>query len=233
MSVAATSPSLASVAVLESLTDWVTSVVEALGYVGVAALVALESVFPPIPSEVILPLAGFVAGRGDASVVGMVVAATVGSLVGAWLLYGLSAWIGPDRLHAFVRRYGRWFGVKSQDLARAEAWFDRNRTWAVLVGRCVPLIRSLVSVPAGFRRMPLVPFSVLTVLGSAAWNSALVVAGAVLGERWHRVGDVMGLVQGVVIVALAGLAVFVLWRRVIRPRLRPDGPAPGGPGDTG
>ena len=140
---------------LDGIVDWVAQVVETLGYLGVAVLVAVENVFPPIPSEVILPLSGFVAGRGDASLPGMILASTLGSLVGAWILYGISAAIGHDRLHLFLVQYGRWFGVKEQDLERAEQWFDRRSGTAVLLGRCVPLIRSLVSIPAGFRRMDL------------------------------------------------------------------------------
>lgn len=217
---------------LDSLTSFVTDLVESLGYVGVAFLVALENIFPPIPSEVVLPLAGFVAGRGDASLVGMILAATVGSVVGAWALYGIAAAIGQVRLHRFVARYGRWFGVKEADLVRAEDWFDRRSTVAVLLGRCVPLIRSIVSIPAGFRRMPAVRFTVLTALGSAVWNTALMVAGAILGDRWERVGDVVGLLQGVVVVAIVGLVGWFAWKRFIQPRLarRGDLPRPD-PGD--
>lgn len=214
---------------LDGLTDWVTDVVNTLGYPGVALLVALESVFPPIPSEVVLPLAGFVAGRGDANVAGMVAAATLGSAVGAWVLYGLSAAIGPDRLHAFTLRRGRWFGVKGEDLDRAELWFDRRADTAVLLGRCVPLIRSLVSVPAGFRRMPFVRFTVLTILGSLVWNTALIGAGAALGDQWTEVGDVVGLLQAVVIVLIVVGLGRLLWRRVLRPQLRSGGHLP--PGD--
>ncbi|MEZ5239324.1 MAG: DedA family protein [Microthrixaceae bacterium] len=203
----------------EGVVDWVTQVVETLGYGGVAFLVALENVFPPIPSEVILPLAGFVAARGDASVVGMVLAATVGSVVGAGVLYGLSAAIGHDRLHSFVARYGRWFAVKESDLRRAEAWFDRRSGTAVLLGRCVPLIRSVVSIPAGFRRMQPLRFSVYTAIGSLIWNAALVLAGAVLGDRWRQVGDVVGLLEGLVIVLVAVGVLYFLWIRVVRPRL--------------
>lgn len=203
---------------LDGIVNWVTDVVEALGYAGVAFLVALENVFPPIPSEVVLPLAGFVAGRGDANLIGMVAAATLGSLVGAWALYGISAAIGPDRLHAFVLRYGRWFGVKERDLVRAENWFDRRSGTAVLVGRCVPLIRSVVSIPAGFRRMDPVRFTLFTLIGSLAWNSALIGAGAILGDRWKRVGDVMGLLQGAVIVAIVGAVGYFVWRQFLKPR---------------
>jgi membrane protein DedA with SNARE-associated domain len=204
---------------LEDVVGWVTDVVERLGYLGVAFLVALENVFPPIPSEVILPLAGFVAGEGRASLPGMVIAATVGSLVGAWVLYGLSAAIGPDRLHRFLARHGRWFGVKERDLVRAEEWFDRRSGTAVLIGRCVPLIRSVVSIPAGFRRMPIGRFSAYTALGSLIWNATLIGAGAILGDRWKQVGDVVGLLQGVVVVVIAGALLLFLWRRWVSPRL--------------
>lgn len=229
---------------LDNIVEWVTTVVETLGYVGVAFLVALENVFPPIPSEVILPLAGFVAGEGKASLPGMVLAATIGSVIGAWILYGISAAIGPERLHQFLVRYGRWFGVKERDLIRAEDWFDRRAGTAVLIGRCVPLIRSVVSIPAGFRRMPLLRFTLYTAIGSLLWNTTLIGAGAILGERWERVGDVVGLLQGVVIVAIVGLVLFVGWRKVVLPRLpsnlRPgaddahgsSGPSPHRPDET-
>lgn len=204
----------------------VSEAVEKFGYLAVAVLVALESVFPPIPSEAVLPVGGFVAGRGDASLVGMIAAATVGSVVGAWVLYGVSAAVGPVRLHAFVARHGRWFGLQPRHLTRAETWFADRRDAAVLIGRCVPLIRSIVSVPAGFQRMPFVRFTVLSALGSLVWNTALIGAGAVLGDRWHRVGDVMGLFQGAVIVAGAAGIGFLLWQRVLRPRLAARGDLP-------
>lgn len=197
---------------LSGLTEWVADVIESLGYLGVAFLVALENLFPPIPSEVILPLAGFVAGRGDASLVGMIVAATVGSVVGAWGLYGIAAAIGPVRLRHFVVRYGRWFGVKEADVDRAEAGFDRYSTRAVLFGRCVPLVRSIISVPAGFRRMPPVRFTVYTALGSLVWNTALIGAGAALGSSWHKVGDYLALVEYVVVAAVL-IGVGMLARR--------------------
>jgi membrane protein DedA with SNARE-associated domain len=201
-----------------ALTEWVTRVVETVGYLGVALLVALESVFPPIPSEIVLPLAGFVAGQGKASLVGMIVAATAGSLVGAWVLYAIAASIGPARLHRFIERHGKWFRVTMQDVDRAEGWFDRHEAAAVLVCRCVPLVRSLVSIPAGFRRMSLVRFSVYTVLGSLVWNTGLVSAGFVLGDRWEKVGDYMGIVQAVFAIAVAAAVAWFLWRRVVKPR---------------
>jgi membrane protein DedA with SNARE-associated domain len=208
------------------MTEWVTDIVDRLGYVGVAFLVALESLFPPIPSELILPLAGFVAGQGDANFLGMVLAATAGSLVGAWILYGISAAIGPERLHRFVVRYGRWFGVKDTDLVRAEDWFDRRSTYAVLFGRCVPLIRSIVSVPAGFRRMPIVRFTIATVAGSLVWNFALIGGGALLGDRWEELGDYVAVFQWLVIVLIVGAIGWFVWTRLVKPKLtgrKPDG----------
>jgi membrane protein DedA with SNARE-associated domain len=210
------------------ITEWVTDVIDTLGYVGVSALVALENVFPPIPSEVVLPLAGFVAGRGDANLVGMIVAATIGSVVGAWILYGIAAAIGPARLHRFVHRYGRWFGVGSADLTKAETWFDKRATSAVLVGRCVPLVRSLVSIPAGFRRMEPVRFTVSTAVGSAVWNVALIGAGAILGDRWDEVGDYVGVLQWIVVAAVVGLVGWFAWKRLIRPRFSAAGGSPPG-----
>src|SRR5690606_22236347 len=140
---------------LERIAEWAASVVEALGPLGVAALVALENIFPPIPSEIVLPLAGFVAATGESSAVTMVIAATVGSMAGAYLLYGIAAAIGPTRLRRFVVRYERWIGVGEEDLDRTEGWFDRYANRAILICRCIPLMRSLISIPAGLRRSPL------------------------------------------------------------------------------
>jgi membrane protein DedA with SNARE-associated domain len=192
---------------LSSLATWVQDVIEQLGYLGVALLVVLENVFPPIPSEIVLPFAGFVAQRGSDSVVLMILAATVGSVIGALIMYWIAAIIGDERLHAFTRRFGKWVQIREADLTRAEEWFDRHAMSAVLVGRCVPLIRSVVSIPAGFRRMKLIPYIAYTFLGSLVWNIALVGAGAVLGENWERVEPVVATFQWIVIVViLAGIA---------------------------
>jgi membrane protein DedA with SNARE-associated domain len=193
---------------LGDLATWVQDIIERLGAVGVALLVILENVFPPIPSEIVLPFAGFVAQRGDGSVVVMIVAATVGAVIGALILYYVAALIGPVRLGVFIAKFGKWFGVKPADLTRAEQWFDRHAVAAVLLGRCVPLIRSVVSVPAGFRRMPLVPFIAYTALGSAVWNTALIGAGAVLGNQWENVEPYVAILQWLV---LAAIALFLTW----------------------
>jgi membrane protein DedA with SNARE-associated domain len=220
---------------LGDLANWVQDVINQFGYFGVALLVVIENVFPPIPSEIVLPFAGFVAQQGasavnatadaaqsDTTVIGMMIAATVGSVVGALILYFVSAAIGPERLRGFVERFGKWFGVKSSDLVRAEEWFDRRSVAAVLVGRCVPLIRSIVSIPAGFRRMKLTSFVVLTAIGSAVWNIALIGAGAVLGDQWEQVGEYVGVFQWLVIVA-----VLVLLARFVVSRLKKRRPQNG------
>ncbi|MGH2748549.1 MAG: DedA family protein [Actinomycetota bacterium] len=205
---------------LDGLVEWVTSVVETLGYGGVAFLVALENLFPPIPSEVVLPLAGFVAAGGEASMVGMIVAATIGSMVGAFVLYGIAAAVGPVRLRALVVRYGRWFGLDEADLDRTEAWFDRRANIAVLLCRWIPLIRSLISIPAGFRRMSILPFSLYTLIGSLVWNLVLIGAGYLLGERWQQVKEPLELFQTAVLVVIGVAVAWFVWRRILRPRLR-------------
>ena len=202
---------------LGDLAGWVTDVVDALGPLGVALLVVVENVFPPIPSEIVLPFAGFVAEPdGWGAVAVMVGAATVGSVAGAWILYGVAALIGDAALHRFVARAGRWFGVKVSDLDRAEQWFDRRANAAVFVGRCVPLIRSLVSIPAGFRRMEPVRFTLLTAAGSLVWNVALIGAGAALGTQWDLVQQGVGVLQWVVVAAIVAAVVrwaVEVWRR--------------------
>jgi membrane protein DedA with SNARE-associated domain len=206
--------------VLSNLADWVTSVIDALGYLGVAFLVALENVFPPIPSEIVLPFAGFVASDGDASLIGMIVAATIGSLVGALFLYGVAAWIGPDRLDRFLFRYGKWFRLTPSDVAKAEEWFDRRRNLAVLICRCIPLIRSLISIPAGFRRMPLGQFVLYTAIGSAVWNTALIGAGYLLRSRWHEVEPVLSWAQYIVVALILVAIAWYVWVKFLSPQAR-------------
>lgn len=201
--------------IVGDLTDWVVGVIDTVGYLGVALLVALESVFPPIPSEIVLPAAGFAAAEGSANVWAMVAAATVGSVLGAWGLYLAAAAIGHVRLHALTVRYGRWVGVKPHDLTRAEAWFDDHASVAVLVCRCIPLIRSLVSVPAGFRRMHPLTFTVYTTIGSLVWNAALIGAGFQLGDNWESVTAYVGVLQYVVVAVFAAGLGWWVWTRFV------------------
>jgi membrane protein DedA with SNARE-associated domain len=172
------------IADLGGLAGWVLDVIDAMGAVGVAALVALENLFPPLPSEVVLPLAGFLAGQGKLSLAAVLVAATVGSVVGALVLYWAGAALGRDRMRRIADRLPL---MDADDVDRAQGWFDRHGRSAVLVGRLVPGVRSLVSIPAGIARMPLLPFVGYTTLGSAAYNAVLVLLGHQLGSRWTSV----------------------------------------------
>ena len=193
---------------LQNIIDWVISIMEAIGSPGVGLAVFLENVFPPIPSEVILPLAGFTASQGSINVVAAFIWATVGSLTGAYFLYYLGAAIGADRL----RKIAAWMWlVKVEDVDAALAWFDKYGKVSILVGRVIPGIRSLISIPAGIDRMNPVSFGLYTLLGSSIWNAVLIYCGWVLGENWHAVEGVIDQYSKVVyvIVALALVAVFV------------------------
>jgi len=220
---------------LTDLTDWVIDVIRELSYLGVAFLVVLENLFPPIPSEVVLPFAGVVAADGDANLLLMVAVATVASVVGAWILYGIAAAVGPDRIHTFLVRYGKWFRLTNDDVAKTESFFDRHAAKAVLIGRCVPLIRSLISVPAGFRRMNFATFTLYTAIGSLVWNLVLIWAGYLLRDRWHVVEDVLGVVQYVVIAAILGFVAWFVWSRFLSPQARaaadPNAPVAAADGD--
>ncbi len=182
--------------------DWATQVIDAIGLPGVALLVALESIFPPIPSELVLLLTGFNVDTGRFGVVPAILLATVGSVVGAWALYGLGAWIRGERLERFLARVGRWIGLTADDVATGFAWFDRHGAKVVLFGRLVPVVRSVVSIPAGAERMPFWSFTLLTALGSLLWNAVWIVVGQLLGHQWERADEWHGVINNVVIAAL-------------------------------
>ena len=195
------------------VTGWVTDVVDRIGEVGVGALITLENLFPPIPSEVILPLAGYRAQAGELNVVLVWVAATVGALVGALILYALGALVGFDRLHDLAGR--RWFVVLNQkDLERGERFFERHGGKIVLLGRCVPLVRSVVSVPAGLARMPLPKFVLYTVAGSAVWNALFITAGWFLGDRYDEVERFVAPAGYAVLAAVVGWLAWSVYKNV-------------------
>lgn len=199
-------PLLASLT--DSIADWVRDVVTTSGYEGLAALILIENLFPPIPSELILPLAGFYVERGDLEFVWAVVAATIGALAGALIIYALARFGGRPLL----LRYGRILRLREADLDRADHWFDTHGAWIVFGGRLVPGARSLVSIPAGLSEMPLGRFILLTTLGSAIWNTALVGAGWALGRNYERVTNVIGPISTLVVLLLtAGVIGFLVW----------------------
>jgi membrane protein DedA with SNARE-associated domain len=194
------------------VTGWIADLIDAFGALGVALLMALENLFPPIPSELILPFAGFLVGRGELGFLSVLVASTAGSLFGALVLYALGRWGGRK----LILRYGRFLRVKEADLDRAEGWFDKYDEWVVLFGRMVPGVRSVVSIPAGMLGTPFVRFVLLTTAGSAAWNALLLGAGWYLGDNWQQIADIVGSASNVVLVLVAvvlvGAAVW-WWRR--------------------
>jgi membrane protein DedA with SNARE-associated domain len=197
--------------VSESLAAWVSGVIQSFGYAGLAFLMLAENLFPPIPSEVILPLTGFLVEQGDLTFFPALTFATAGSLAGALVLYALGRWGG----RGVILRYGGVLRLKEAELDRADRWFDRYGGLVVLFGRMVPGVRSLVSIPAGLSEMPLGRFVLLTVLGSGVWNTLLIGVGWLLGENWSRVASVVGSVSNVVLVLLAGVALVlgVWWWR--------------------
>ncbi|GAB2614327.1 DedA family protein [Kribbella endophytica] len=187
---------------------WAVHLMEQLGAPGAGIAVALENLFPPLPSEVILPLAGFAASRGDLGLINAIVFTTVGSVVGAALLYAVGAALGRDRTRALA---GKIPLVKLEDFDKAEQWFHRHGQKAVLIGRVVPVVRSLISIPAGVERMPPARFLLLTAGGSLVWNSALIVAGYFLGQNWQVVQSSVGVFQWVVVAAaVAAVTWFVV-----------------------
>jgi membrane protein DedA with SNARE-associated domain len=188
---------------------WVLDVIAAFGYVGLALLLIAENLFPPIPSEVVLPLAGFLVGRGDLGFWQALLVSTLGSVAGALILYTLGRY-GGRRL---VLRYGRFLRVDDDGLDRADGWFRRYGDWVVLFARVVPFARSVVSIPAGTMKMPAIRFTAMTALGSLAWNTLLIGAGVILGANWQRVEVWIGSYSNVV---LAGAAVAVAALLVLR-----------------
>jgi membrane protein DedA with SNARE-associated domain len=203
---------------LGGISGWAIRIMETLGAPGAGLAVALENLFPPIPSEVILPLAGFTASQGDMSLAAAIAWTTVGSVAGAVVLYWIGALIGRERVRAIAARLPL---VKVSDIDRTEAWFQRHGRKTVFLGRMVPLFRSFVSIPAGIERMPMTTFLLLTTLGSLIWNTLFVMAGYLLGEQRQVIEDYAGTYQNTVL-AVGALAVvgFVVVRLVAARRNR-------------
>ena len=217
-----------------TITDWLIMLMETIGGIGVALAIALESIFPPIPSEVILPLSGFTAARAQGQnhakcqnqcrkLPGAIIWATIGSVLGAWTLYGISRWVGLHRINLAADKIP---GVSRKDVSKANDWFTKYGTWSVLIGRVIPVVRSLISIPAGFNRMNFLHFTGWTLLGSAVWNTILVSAGYLLGDQWCSIQGALGVFEDVVIAAVIVVIVWFVVRKVrtvIRNRKSADG----------
>ncbi len=191
--------------------DWITGVVERTGYLGVALLMLAENVFPPIPSELIMPLAGFTAARGSLDIVLVVVAGTAGSLLGAVLWYYVGKWIGAEHLKRWTAAHGRWFTISPDEVDQAANWFRRHGGKAVLIGRVVPAVRTLISVPAGVAGMPLAPFLIYSAIGTVTWSGLLAGAGYLLEGQYQAVAGYVNPISNVVV---GLIALYYLYRVV-------------------
>lgn len=193
------------------MASWIESIVQTMGVLGIAFLMFLENVFPPIPSELIMPLAGYRASQGDANIVLIIVAGTIGSLAGGLFWYGIGRWIGEERLKSLADRFGRWMTVSRHDIDKADEWFDRHGHKAVLLGRLVPTVRTLISIPAGLSEMAVARFLIYSGIGTAAWTTILALLGYALGSQYERVNAWLDPVS----LAIVGLIVLIYLYRVI------------------
>jgi membrane protein DedA with SNARE-associated domain len=200
--------------------EWIAGLVEETGYLGILLLMFAENVFPPIPSELVMPLAGFAAAQGTLSLAGVILAGSAGALLGALFWYGIGRWVGCERLRRFAGRHGAWLTIAPGDVDRAQSWFRRHGWAAVFVGRIIPGIRTLISVPAGIAEMPLGIFLAFSALGTAAWTTLLAVAGYLLEERYEAVAHWLNPAANVVI---GGLVLAYLLRLLRSFRTRQAG----------
>lgn len=192
--------------------NWILDIMSQFGYIGVFLLIAFENLFPPIPSEIILTFGGFLTTQSDLTKTGVIIAATAGSVVGAIALYCIGLLLDVARLEKIVDRWGKVLRLSRKDIHRADAWFDRYGPWTVLFCRLIPLIRSLISIPAGMSNMNFVLFIVLTTIGSLIWNSVLVILGATVGDQWETIVTVMDTFSTIVYIILGiGALAVVLW----------------------
>ena len=196
--------------------DWIVEVVGKMGYAGIFLLTLLENIFPPIPSELVMPLAGYHAAQGKYGLWGAIAAGTLGSVLGTAAWYWLGNRIGERRMRDWAEQHGRWLTLDGHDIDKAAEWFHRKGVWAVFLCRMIPALRTWISLPAGFSEMPMVKFLLPTVIGTAIWTGALTTAGYWLGEQYSDIEGVLGKVSWVVIGSIAILYVYRLTTRTYR-----------------
>jgi membrane protein DedA with SNARE-associated domain len=201
------------------MSEWITNLVESTGYAGIAILMLVENLFPPIPSELIMPLAGFAAARGDLDLVPTCLAGVAGSMLGAAGWYYAGRWLGSERLKRLARRFGRWLTVTPADIDGANRWFARHGGIAVFGGRLVPAVRTLISVPAGIAAMSAPRFLLYSIGGTALWTAALGGAGYALEARFTAVASYLNPVSNVVVGLLAA---WYVWRVIAFNEPHPD-----------
>jgi membrane protein DedA with SNARE-associated domain len=208
---------------IDAIVVWCQSVISTSGYPGLALVMFLENVFPPIPSEVILPLAGSLVPAGRFTLLGVTVTGVVGSVVGAFTFYALGQLLGEDRVRELIRRYGKWLTISEKDYDTALAWFDRYGEGVIFFGRMVPIVRSLVSIPAGIAGMRIARFGLYTAIGTGLWSFLLALSGYLLGRNWPLVSAWLARYEKAVAVILA-VAVIVFLVRRLRQRNHPGLP---------
>ena len=189
--------------------QFILDIVNQWGYVGVAFLIAVENIFPPIPSEVILTFGGFLTTYTSLNVPGVIIASTVGSLIGAIILYYVGYVLNPERLAKLVNsKIGRILRLKIDDIKKAEAWFDKRGVFTVFFCRFIPIVRSLISIPAGMTKMKMPIFLLLTTIGSLIWNTVLVSLGSIAGDSWENIAGYMSEYSDITLYVL--IAIFVV-----------------------
>ncbi|WP_189242617.1 DedA family protein [Planobispora rosea] len=197
---------------VDGVAGWAISIMETLGAPGAGIAIALENLFPPLPSEVILPLAGFTASKGNMTLFDAVLWTTLGSVIGALVLYGVGALLGRERVILIASKLPL---INISDIEKTEAWFARHGKKTVFFGRMIPIFRSLISIPAGVERMPISIFTILTLAGSLIWNTAFIMAGYALGENYHLIEQYMGIVSKAVLgIVLLAIVIFI-WVRLM------------------
>ena len=192
--------------------EWITGIIERLGYLGLAGLTLLENIVPPIPSEVVVPLAGYVSAKGELNFWLVVAAASAGAIAGASIWYFVARSIGNERLRRWIDAHGQWVTLTCDDIDKAQQWFDKHGAWAVFVGRLVPGVRTFISVPAGFAEMAIAPFMLYTALGTIIWTIALAYAGRMLESNFELVGKYVNPISNI----LLGAFVIYLGYRYVR-----------------
>ncbi len=201
------------------LAEWIPNIMNQLGYFGIALLMFLENLFPPIPSELIMPLAGFTVFQGKMDFIPAVIAGVVGTILGAYPWYYLGKIVSEERLEHLANKYGKWISVSAKDIHKANNWFNQHGGKAVFLCRLVPGVRTLISLPAGINEMPLLPFTLYSTIGTTLWVGFLTAAGYKLGDHYDLVDKYLGPVSKIV---LASLIIFlILW--IARKRLRSTG----------
>ncbi len=198
---------------IEMLAAWITGAIAAGGYAGVAALMAIESACIPLPSEIIMPFAGYLASLGRFSLLGVAVAGAIGCNIGSTVAY----WVGATGGRRIVERYGRYVLVDVDDLARAERFFARFGPVAVFIARVLPVVRTFIALPAGMARMPQMPFQIYTFVGSFIWCYALAYIGAALGERWDsdpRLRSILHRFDAVIVALVLIAAALFVWSKL-------------------